>query len=183
MKHIILQLLLLTFLYWESYGQIVPTTQNKREQFSTNYFPLENSEDTILIIFDVEQPHLNIREDSTKGGDEYFRYLQFSKGYGPGFNECINLTFFHRAGPPFGHEEFKMIKKGLGNYKKISEKEMEFGYWFGNDSKLMHHTLILVEEKDWNSNEKKIRGIQVSLRTSGSCDDVIDLTEQDSTPK
>lgn len=173
--------MILFFLAADGYAQFKKTSQNRKDEFSANYFPLENKEDTVIVILNFKKI-FSFSVKKTEGRNEFFKYLVFHKTYGPEYDDCIYLRFVHRAGPPFGHEEFLVTKDKVKNHPVYWESKIGFTEWFEMDTQLQQKVMILIDEEDWEGEKEKIRGIQVFVITGASCDDVIDLTEEESAP-
>lgn len=177
-------IVLLVMGIWHSgFCQIEKITESKKDDFTANYYRKKTPGDTVFIVFDTNQERLEISKKEKKIYSYRFLYRLYAKTYPPPANSCIMLRYYHEAAPPFGHEEFLIEKSTVNPQKVIFESETEFTFWFQNELELFEKTLILVESKDWFNKKKKVKGIGVQISTFGSCDDVIDLTEQESEPE
>jgi hypothetical protein len=158
-------------------SQIIATSHNRMEEYKGNYYERKNSEDTILIVLDLEQKNVKIREKVILHESNKFQEIIYSKNYPPPTDSCVELRFRHHPGPPMASEEFLITKSGLSNITVIDEYKTEFSFWFHNDSKLFEKTLILVKAKDWFSEKESVKGKGVQIYTTGSCNDLEENNE------
>lgn len=149
-------------------------TENRKEQFASNYIPKKSANDTLIIVFNVNESSTNKIHDIHFKNVFDLKYIKYSRKY-LNLDSCVLLEFYHMAGPHQGHEEYLINKKQIikKDYKILFDDELDFLYWFNNESELMEKTLILVEKNEWNRTNK-IKGLGVQISTFGSCKDLIE---------
>ncbi len=174
-------LLLVFFLSIGHYGlaQSEKVTSNRKSEYARNYFPKERAADTLYVIFDTQQDHLRIVDSVLNVGEYKFQYKRYEKTYPPPTDSCVKLVFYHNAGPPLGHEEYRVTKTEIKPENLVRESERDFLYWFDGRNGLSDMTLILIEKKEWERNSPKVRGMGVQLHTFGSCNHFIEESSED----
>lgn len=174
-KKLVIALVFVSFCFSSNAQSIKKTSENRKENFSTNYYQKEYPNDTIIIVFDTNQSSTSLIEDIHFKNEYDFSYFKYSRKY-PNLNSCVLLEFYHMAGPHQGHEEYLINKKQLlkKEYKILFDQKHDFLFWHRNESKLDSRTLILIEQREWESKKNKVRGMGVQISTFGSCNDLIE---------
>jgi len=158
---------LLLVLATNALGQAKKVSDNKKPEFSTNYFPKENSEDTTYVVLDFERDRLEIRKDKEKVGDYKFDLIMFTMAYNNPQSPNEIVYFAHFAGPPFGNEVYSVNKRSLSRDRIIFEPEKNAVFWYHNYLRLKETIVILIDLKDWENKKDWVQGlgVQVSINT------------------
>lgn len=153
---------------------IKKTSNNRKDQFKSNYILKKSANDTLIIIFNMNTLSTSFTQDIHYKNVFDFKYIKYSRKY-PNLDSCVLLEFYHMAGPHQGHEEYLIHKNQLikKDFKILLDEELNFLFWFKNESELMDKTLILVSEKDWKKGGN-VNGLGVQISTFGSCRDLIE---------
>jgi len=158
---------LLLVLATNALGQAKKVSDNKKPEFSTNYFPKENSEDTTYVVLDFERDRLEIRKDKENAGNYNFDRIRFTMAYNNPLSPNEIVYFIHIAGPPFGNEVYSVNKSSLSRDRIIFEPEKNAVFWYHNYLRLKETIVILIDLKDWENKKDWVKGlgVQVSINT------------------
>jgi len=144
-------------------SQTKKVSDNKKPEFSKNYFQKENSQDTTYVVLDFKRGKLEIREGIENAGNYEFCKIRFTMGYPTPESPNTLVYFAHFAGPPFGHEVYSINKCSIPKDKLILESDKNPKFWYHNYLKLEDSIVILIDLNDWKSKGGWVKGIGVQV--------------------
>ena len=147
-------------------SQTKKVSDNKKPEFSKNYYQKENPQDTTYVVLDFKREGLEIRKGEEKAGDYKFGKMMITMHYNPPVSPNEIVYFSHYAGPPFGHEVYSINKKSIPKDKIVLESDKTSTYWYQNYVRSIDRFVILIDLNDWKSEEEWIKGVDVMVRTN-----------------